>query len=583
MPQPSRISPLLLAAAVVAAACGPGPGPVEPASPVLPDGPSPTARPAEAAFLPAAWPIAGSACDTAPAPASSPDASTESSPGPSPAPSPGRLGRIEALDEHTVRFTLCAPDGAFRTRLAHPALGIVDATTIARLGANPVAVGRTVAGAGPYRMDAWSEDNVRLVATGRASAPTVILRWAADPAVRTVALLDAEVDGIDDPTPEAAAAMATEPDIVLAPRPALATAYLGFAGGQAFSGTRVRRAIAAGLDRNALAAALGPGVSAASWLAPCVVAAGCEGHAFYALNVPSATTALADAGLDLEPVRPLWIPDGPVPGLPAPARVAALVAAQLRDNLGITVEIRPVPAAELAASLADRSLQGLYLDGIATPVADAAAFLEPLFGAGITTTAAAHAPGVADILVTLAGTTGIAARAVLIASANDAVRSGTPVVPLVHAGTTTAWRADVRLPFVSPLGADTLAGATAGDRAQLVVMGSTAPADAWCGDQPDVNALRLCSLVTPGLYQLNPETGQPKPALAVQCIPSPDAMVWTCRLLPDAVFSDGMHVDAGDVLASFVAQWDVAGPLRAHSAPGAFASWDDLFGRPAGG
>jgi hypothetical protein len=44
-------------------------------------------------------------------------------------------------------------------------------------------------------------------------------------------------------------------------------------------------------------------------------------------------------------------------------------------------------------------------------------------------------------------------------------------------------------------------------------------------------------------------------------------------------------VDAGDVLATFVAQWDAAGPIRKDAAPGAFAAWDELFGGPlvAGG
>jgi hypothetical protein len=44
-----------------------------------------------------------------------------------------------------------------------------------------------------------------------------------------------------------------------------------------------------------------------------------------------------------------------------------------------------------------------------------------------------------------------------------------------------------------------------------------------------------------------------------------------------------MRFDAGDVLASFVAQWDAGGALRTAGPPGAFASWDALFGAPAGG
>jgi ABC-type transport system substrate-binding protein len=60
-------------------------------------------------------------------------------------------------------------------------------------------------------------------------------------------------------------------------------------------------------------------------------------------------------------------------------------------------------------------------------------------------------------------------------------------------------------------------------------------------------------------------------------------MTWTCGLRPDVTFGDGMRFDAGDVLASFVAQWDAAGPLRTAGPAGAFASWDGLFGPPTGG
>jgi hypothetical protein len=44
-----------------------------------------------------------------------------------------------------------------------------------------------------------------------------------------------------------------------------------------------------------------------------------------------------------------------------------------------------------------------------------------------------------------------------------------------------------------------------------------------------------------------------------------------------------MRLDAGDVLASFVAQWDAAGPAREAAPVGAFAAWDGLFGPTTGG
>ncbi len=98
-----RRLPVLLAAALVAGACGGEPGPS-----AAPSGASgsagPSAAPSAAAdppFQKGAFPASGSACDL---------------PGYT-----GRLGRVTAVAARTVRFTLCAPDGAFPARLAHPA------------------------------------------------------------------------------------------------------------------------------------------------------------------------------------------------------------------------------------------------------------------------------------------------------------------------------------------------------------------------------------------------------------------------------------------------------------------------------
>jgi peptide/nickel transport system substrate-binding protein len=567
MPSPRRTLIVLLAAALAGGACGSDPSVTE-----VPSGGGPTTSPAatpaatEITFAPSAWPANGSACDD---PAYL-----------------GRLGRIEAPDALTVVFSLCAPDGAFRTRLAHPSQAVVDATSIARLAAGGDA-GRTVAGTGPYRIEGWREGNVELAlaapGTDTGLLDTVVIGWQPDGAARAASVLGATVDGIDSPDVAVAETMATQPEVAVLPRPDLATAYLGFGSGTAFATVRVRRAIAMGLDPNALAAAFGPGSIAATATAPCSVAGGCGGHAWWTFDAPAATAALAAAKFDLKTTYPLLVPDAPVPGLPDPAAAAAAVKAQLKANLGLLVEPEVVPAATFAADLAAGSIDGLYLSGVTSSLADASGFLEPLFGRSVTTTAAGRATGVANALETLARTTGTAARAAVLAKANDAVRATVPISPLVHPGSVAVYRSDVTGVAVSPLGLDALGSFVPGDRHQLVYLGASEPGGAWCGNQATLDAFRLCGLVSDGLYRFAPGTLDPQPRLAVRCTPNTDATTWTCRLRPGVTFGDGMRLDAGDVLASFVAQWDGSSPLRTAGPPGAFASWDALFGGPAGG
>lgn len=551
-----------LVAALAAGACAPAPVVSEaPASGGAPPSAAATPVPTEIPFSPAAWPASGSACDD---PAYG-----------------GRLGRIEALDSLTIRFTLCSPDGAFRTRLAHPSLAILDATTVARLTADPE-VARTLAGTGPYRIEAWAGDNVRLglAAPGSDASllATVVLGWGATASERAAAILAASVDGIDTPTTGALQAMATQPEMVVATRPGLATSYLGFGSGPAFGSVRVRRAISMAIDREALAAAVGSGSIAATHTAPCVAAGGCAGAAWFEFDVPSAVSTLVAAKFDFKAVYRLRVPDAPVPGLPDPLGTAEAVRAQLQATTGLEIELQIVPATALATDLAEGSVDGLYLAGVASPLADASGFLEPLFGHGVDSTAAGRATGVAAILDTLSGTTGAATRTALIATANDDVRSAAPIAPLVHPGSVAVFRSDVTGATAAPLGLEALGSFIPDDRRQLVFTGETEPEGAWCADQTSLGAFRLCGLVTEGLYGFRPGTLAVEPRLAVRCAPDAEATTWTCRLRAETRFHDGMRLDAGDVLASFVAQWDSAGQVRAAAPEGAFETWGRLFG-----
>jgi ABC-type transport system substrate-binding protein len=145
-----------------------------------------------------------------------------------------------------------------------------------------------------------------------------------------------------------------------------------------------------------------------------------------------------------------------------------------------------------------------------------------------------------------------------------------------------AFRTDVTDVVTSPLALDPLGAFTPGDRGQLVFMQASEPDGAYCGDQVTRDAYRLCGLVVDGLYGFKPGTMTIQPRLAQQCQPDAQATVWTCRLRQGVTFQDGAHLDAGDVLASYVAQWDRSQPLRAAST-GSFATWDALFGGTIGG
>ena len=587
MTSPNRRLPVLLFLAVLLVAACAGepdrtPDPTQVAAAPPTSGlPATTERP----FEPGAWPVTGSACDDG--------AGSGATSG---------IGRIETVSDRTVRFTLCAPDGAFLARLAHPAMGIVDASSVDVVAADPSAA-RLVPGAGTYRVEAWTPgENVRLArvagaAGGTAGASpdpsaaavpieppsTIILRWATASADRMELLRSAAVDGIDAPGPADLSQIEALPELTVVPRPGLATAYLGFGTGHGLDSVNVRRAFAEAIDVATLAQDAFPaGSVGATHTVPCVVVDGCAGADWYAFNGPEAAAGLANANVDLAAPIPLRVPDAPLPGLPDPAGVAAAVRDQLKASVGATIEIDVMRAADLAAAIAGGSVDGLYLGGVASSLADPSGYLGPLFGAGATGTAAGRTEDIRAALGDAAAATEAGQRTSAFERANDAVRSAAPIVPLVHPGSTSAFRADVAGLAVSPMGDDPLGSFVPADRHQLVVMGASEPAGSWCAAGGDAGALRLCGLVTPGLYAFDGTSLAPVPALASWCAASGGARVWTCRLRTGLRFTDGKAVDAGDVLASLAVQADMAGPLRRALPPGSFAAWDELFNAKAG-
>ena len=566
MTPPRRPAALLALALLATAGCAPAPtaspnsvGSAAPATAV------PTPAASDIPFAPVTWPAEGSACSLA---------------GTS-----GRIEQIEAPDAKTVVFRLCGPDGAFLARLAHPALGIVDAAELARVAADPGAL-RDVGGHGSYKVVRWGASNVELERVGSASAvavaPTVILRWAADPATRTADLIAGSVDGIDAPTADGLSAAATTPSLTVVPRPLLATAVLGFGAGPAFADARVRRAVASGIDTAGLADTAFPaGSTAADHLAPCEVPAGCAGSAFRGFNAPSSVASLQSLKFNFDATYTLTVPDGPIPGLPDPAGAAAAVRDQFAANLGLTAQVTVLPADQFRAAVDGGTIQGLYLDGVAAAFADPSAFYDPLLLDQPASLAAKLAGSAAADLRAADADPDPAAREAGYASAATLLRDSVPVAPLVHPGSATVYQTDVKGAAASPVGDDPLGAMTAGDRGQVVFEQATAPGGGWCGAQDSADAYRLCALVTDGLYGYAAGTLDPTPSLATACTPNADATVWTCRLRTLRT-SDGLLLDAADVVATFRAMADPADPVHRALGDAAFVAWSDIFGAASG-
>ncbi len=142
----------------------------------------------------------------------------------------GLMKSIEAVDDTTVKFTLCAPDPAFPSKIAFSSLGIQSAAHLEKTGGAPL---EDALGSGPYLVKEWVRgDSLTLEANPNywgepAKMKTVVFKWNSEAAARLTSLKSGEATGIDNPDPNDFDAIKGDSTLTLYPRVALNIMYIG--------------------------------------------------------------------------------------------------------------------------------------------------------------------------------------------------------------------------------------------------------------------------------------------------------------------------------------------------------------------
>jgi ABC-type transport system substrate-binding protein len=546
-------------------------------------GPAPSGPPTPAAastgpFEPIAWPPDGAApCDEVQPPDAAHAAYT------------GTIRRIRAVDPATVEFELCAPDVGLPTRLAMIAFAINDTawleSHIEPGGSGEQAIVTAVNGTGPYRLDGWIRGtDLNLVRhDGYWGAPAnnerLIIRWRDDIAARIDELRSGSVDGIDDAGASGIDAAASDLDLQAVPRAGLNTFYVGLNNTYApFDKAKVRLAIGLGIDRERIVEAFyPPGSEVASHFSPCAIEFGCAGDRWYDFNPASARQLLAEAGYPDGFTTTIQYRDVVRPYLPDPTAVATELQAQLLANLNIKAELEVLPEETFLAMVDEGRADGIHLLGRSASVPEVSSMLDPHFGAGASSEFGQPIDALVDALASGAATIDPAARTTAYTDANNAIRSGVPMIPIAHAGSLAVFRADVDQALASPIRLERFASMTPGDRRQVVWLAASSPQGLYCADETGSTAQLACAQISEGLFAFGPGGASVVPALATSCEPVPELTTWTCRLRTGVTFHDGASLDANDVVLSLAAQWDAEHPLHAGR-EGRFGPFIDTFG-----
>jgi ABC-type transport system substrate-binding protein len=544
-----------------------------------------------AARLAFALALVAASCTAAPAPSSEIAFSARSWPEAEVAPcvvgdgGAARLGiaRIEAVDELTVRFELCAPDPAFTQKLAVTNFSVNDSGWLAA-AIDDGSLATTMNGTGPLALLAW-EQGVQIVLTrndsywdDRAASERVVIQWEPESAARLVQLRAGTVDAADNAAPTDEAAIAADASLALLTRPGFNTFYLNFNNRYApVNDVRVRQAIAQALDRQRIVDLFYPsGTTLATHVPPCVIDGACVGEAWYAQDLIAARALLAEAGypngLDLT----LSLRETPRAFLPDPVAVATDIQAQLAA-VGIRVTLDVQEAGGYIGKLLSGELRGASFSAALPDYPEAWNSLGIDFGS---TSGPAHGdqyPRLVALLDDAQRESDPAAREALFTQINNEIRTQVPVVPIANGASLIATRAAVRGLVASPVAMERFDRVSVEGSNTFTWLQGGEPAGLYCMDEEDREAVRICAQVMEGLYGYAVGGTAAEPRLATECVASANGLVVECALRRDVRFHNGARLDAGDVLDSFAAAWDCTHPLHVGRT-GNFRGWSWIMG-----
>jgi len=173
----------------------------------------------------------------------------------------GKVTGVEAVDEHTARFDLSAPDSALLESLTQPWVAMESPTALERSQEENC---ESPVGTGPFVVESWTKQD-RVVLTrnddhtsppadaahdGPAYLDEIVWRFIPDSAARYAALQAGQVDVIDNVQPDTLVAAGKDDALaeIDAPRPGAANRIELNSGKAPFDDERVREAFITGVD-----------------------------------------------------------------------------------------------------------------------------------------------------------------------------------------------------------------------------------------------------------------------------------------------------------------------------------------------
>jgi ABC-type transport system substrate-binding protein len=504
----------------------------------------------------------------------------------------GKIKSIEAVDELTVKFTMCNPDPAFPQKAAFTPFGIYPLEWLNEYGnaEGQETLLSAPVGTGPFYLETWARgESLTFKAYDgywgdKPAYDTLVFRWATEGAQRLLELQSGNVDQITNLSPDDYDTVKDDPNLTFIPVANPNVLYLGMvnvvdADGERkdsiFADVRLRKAIAMGIDRQRIVDNFyADGATVPTHFTPCSLPNGCVGDPWYDFDPEAAKALMAEAGYPDGFETTVFYRDVFRGYLPEPGLVAVEIQTQLRDNLGITADVVVMESGEFSAEASAGRLDGLYLFGWGADFPHVSNFLDYHFAAANYQFGDPH-PEIYEALQKASRIGDIAQAEPLYIEANNAIRELVPMVPIANGASASAALNTLENAHFRPFGAPLMAKVDPG-KDTFVFMQNAEPISLFCADESDGESLAPCQQVTETLLAYAIDSGDIVPELATGCTANDDASVWTCNLREGVTFHDGTKFDANDVVASWAAGIDASNPNHIGNT-GAFEYYAYLF------
>jgi ABC-type transport system substrate-binding protein len=495
----------------------------------------------------------------------------------------GEFKTIEAIDENTVKFTLCQQDATFPWKIAFTAFGINDADYLQATGGGGDLI-ENPNGTGPYQFVEWRRGDSIIMKRNdnywgdKAIPENLIFRWSAESAQRLVELQAGTVDGIDNVGPEDFESVSSDPNLQLQTRGGTNILYLGMNNTYPpFDNERVRQAFAMAIDRQRIVDNFLPiGSSVATQFMPPSIFGYSEGQDWYPYDPEQAKQILEEEGVLPGFKTTITYRDVNRSYLSNPGFVAQDIQSQLAD-IGVEAEIVLMESTSYLDATDRGEVDGFHILGWGADYPDATNFLDYHFGPGASKQFGDGYPDIWDALKSGSSQGTPEARQPFYDTANELVKQHVPMIPISHAASGVAYKADVEGAYASDFPQEHFYTMNPGGRDTFVWLQNGEPGGLYCADETDGESLRACEQMLEALATYDRLTGAVIPALATEWAASEDLLEWTFKLRDGVQFHNGAALDANDVVLSYVVQWDAAHPLHVGR-DGSFSYFPGLFG-----